>query len=218
MAELVSATVRRVWAETPGLTGVVLEVEAEVAAAYRVPGQVTAVHLEDDKGPLYLALASAPGEARALELLLAPPAVERLQPVEGAQWRIQRPFGNGFALDAAAGHDVLLFAVGSAIAPMRAVVDTIRKDRSRFGRVVIYVGAYTQPDFPYQAEYPAWTADGIEVVEAVDQPWVQDRFRADPCAVENAWAFVCGMSAMMDATTEALVEAGLPAERIGRNW
>jgi sulfhydrogenase subunit gamma (sulfur reductase) len=213
----VEAVVRRVWAETPHLTGVVVEVPAEVAARYQRPGQVVKVHAPAGK-PVYLALAGNPGEARSLELLLGPAAKSALAPEEGAAWHLEPPFGSGFPLDAAAGRDLLVFAVGSALAPIRALVEAVLRDRARYGRVALYVGAHTEADLPYAEDLARWASDGVEVRRSVSRPWVQDVFRHAPPPFEDPAAFVCGMPDMVKGVTEALLEAGVAAERIGKNW
>lgn len=219
-AELERGIVRRIVAHTSYLTGVVLQVTEAVAARYTLPGQVLAFRPASGEGdkPLYIALASSPGEARAFEVLLGPAAAERLEVTEGATWTFEGPFGKGYPVDAARGKDVLLFAVGSGLAALRPVVQAIRAEREAFGRVTLYVGAHTPHDFPYADELRVWPADGIEVRRAISKPWVQEVFRADPPPVDNAFAFVCGMSPMVTAVGQALVEAGLPPDAIGKNW
>ena len=171
----------------------------------------------DDK-PLYVALASSPGEARGFEVLLGPAASARLDLTEGATWRFQGPFGAGYPIDEARGKDVLLFAVGSALAPLRPVVEVLRRDRASFGKIILWMGAHTDADFPYAADLEAWSQEGIDVRRSISKPWVQDVFRSAPVDLANAFAFVCGMPAMMEGVTEALTEAGLPADSIGKNW
>ncbi len=214
-----SGVVRRIFPQTPRLTSVVLEVSEAVAAKYTVAGQVLACHAKAaDAKPVYLALASSPGEAQAFEILLGEGAVAQLDMTEGATWKFDGPFGRGYPIDKAKGKDVLLFAVGSALAPLRPVIEAIRRDRDAFGTVTLFMGAHTEQDFPFEDNLKAWAAEGIKVRRTLSKPWVQDVFRADPPPLENAFAFICGMPAMMDAVTATLTDAGLPAENIGKNW
>lgn len=215
--EKAEATVRRVWAETPRLQGVVLEVSPEVAARYTSPGQVITMHPAEGK-PIYIALASSPGEAQAFEVLLGETAAAALNLKEGGTVTVGMPMGKGYPLDMAAGKDVLLFAVGSALAPLRPVVETFRRSRSDYGRVVLYMGAHTESDFPYQKEYEAWSRDRIDVITTMSKPWVQDVFKKDPPELDNAVAYVCGMKDMMTDVQKVLEDAGLPSEKIGKNW
>lgn len=214
-----SGVVRTTIAQTPQLTEVVLEVSEAVAAQYTRPGQVVALKpMNGGDKPIYIALASSPGEARAFRLLLGASAAAQMAMKEGATWTFDGPFGKGYPVEAARGKDVLLFAVGSALAPIRTVVEAIRADRAAYGAVTIYVGAHTEADFPYADDLKIWEQEGMTVRRSLSRPWVQDVFRADPPPVDNAFAFICGMNDMMTAVTLALSEAGLPADAIGKNW
>jgi NAD(P)H-flavin reductase len=217
MRDMVGAVVRRVWRETPKLTGVVLEVAEDVAKQYTRPGQIVVLR-PNDTDKVYLAIASSPGEAAAIELLMGSAAVDKVKPSEGASVALDPPNGKGFPFEMAAGKDVLLFAVGSALAPIRPLVQMIRGQRSNYGRVVLYAGAHSADDFPYQKEFYAWKRDRIDIVQSISKPWVQEMFTSDPVPVDDAVAYVCGMKEMMEATTAALVAAGMPAAKIGRNW
>lgn len=212
-----NAIVRRVWKETPKLTGILLEVPADVTGTYTKPGQYVVLHAADGRR-VYIVIASAPGEPTLIELLLGEQARERLAPVEGLEIPIEPAAGNGFPLDVAKGYDVVLFATGSAIAAMRPVIEMIRKNRSDYGRVTLYFGAHTAEELAYGAHFDSWTRDRVDVVRAISKPWVQDLFERDPVPVDRAVAFVCGHKEMMEAATASLVKAGLAAERIRRNW
>lgn len=209
-------TVARVWAETPGLTGVRLEAGAEIRADHTVPGQVLAAHAPDG-GKVYLALSSVPG-ADQLELLAAPGAVERLGLSPGQALAVEGPFGQGFPLAPALGKDILLFAVGSALAPIRPVVEMIRRERADFGQVTLYVGAMDEKAFAYHQDYDGWMRDRVDVIKVTHPEFVQNAFAADPLPVDDAIAYVCGMNEMMDGVTETLGRFGLAPERVLRNW
>ncbi|MEO1234478.1 MAG: hypothetical protein AAFZ18_36855 [Myxococcota bacterium] len=184
-------TVTRVWKETPTLTGVRLDPPEAVRAGHTVPGQVISALGADGK-KVFLALASVPGDPE-LELLAAPSAVEDLGFDVGQELSIEGPFGKGFPIEHARGKDVLLFAVGSALAPIRPVVELIRRERSEFGRVSLYAGALSAEAFPYRDQYDAWLRDRIDVVRVVDPEFVQDVFAADPLPVVESFAYVCWM-------------------------
>ena len=208
--------VDRVWPETDTLTGVFLDAPDAVRSDHTVPGQVLAV--EDGAGKkVYLAIASVPGDPQ-LELLVAAPSVGRIELGEGQTLRTEGPFGPGFPLEPARGKDVLLFAVGSALAPIKPLVELIRRERSEYGRVTLYVGAVRDGAFAYRGQYDAWLRDRIDVVKVRDPEWVQHVFAADPLPVDDAVAYVCGMDAMMDGVTETLGRHGLSAEHVHRNW
>lgn len=208
-------TVSRVWQETPVLLGVGLDAPREVQDDHLQPGQVIAVQAADGK-KVYLALTSVPGES--LELLAAPSAIERIGLAPGQKLTIEGPFGKGFPLELARGKDVLLFAVGSALGPIRPIVEMIRRERSEYGRVSLYVGALDAKAFAYQSNYEDWMRDRIDVVKVLHPEWVQDVFAADPLPLDDSVAYVCGMTEMMDGVTETLARFGLGAEHVHRNW
>jgi NAD(P)H-flavin reductase len=213
----VPSIVRRIWPETPRLKGLVVEVPQEVADQHVRPGQYVVAKANGD-GRVFLVIASRPGEARAFELLLGESAEKTLAPIEGGAIEIHPPAGPGFRMETARGKDVLLFAAGGALAALKPVIDTIRMERAAFGRVTLYLGAHTEADFPYAGYYAMWKRDRIDLVRAVSRPWVQEMFEKDPPSVSDAAAFVCGGKQMMADVTETLVRAGLPPERIGRNF
>jgi sulfhydrogenase subunit gamma (sulfur reductase) len=215
------AEVERVWTETPRLLGASLLVPPELARAHLHPGQV--VRAFDPEGEaLHLALASvppSPDEPRPrFELLVGQPAASRLGLAAAARLRLQGPSGPGFPLAQARGQDLLLFAAGSGLAPLRPVVELVRRARSDFGQVTLYVGAHTREELPYARHFDAWDRDRIDVIPSVSRPWVQERFADDPPPVHSAYAFVAGMPAMVDGVTEALAAAGMPRARVLRNW
>jgi NAD(P)H-flavin reductase len=214
---MVEAVVRRVWRETPKLTGVVLEIDEDVAKQYTRPGQVVVLR-PNEKDKVYLAIASSPGEAAAIELLMGDAVEGKVKPASGRALILDPPHGKGFPVEMAEGKDVLLFAVGSGLAPIRPLVNLIRSRRSDYGRVVLYAGAHSAEHFPYRSEFEGWKRDRIDVVRSISKPWVQEMFERDPVPVDDAVAYVCGMKEMMESVTKTLVAAGMPAERIGRNW
>lgn len=215
--EVERAIIRRVWPETERLTGVVLEVSEEAARRYRRPGQIVVLRPPSGKR-VYLVITSAPGEARALELLLGEQAVRDVAPSEGAEVDLERPSGPGFPLELAKGSDVLLFGIGSAIAALRPLVEVIRRHRDDYGRVTAYLGTHTEQDLPYRGDQEGWRRDRIDVVRAISKPWVQDLFERDPVPVAGAFAFIAGTKVMMQDVEARLVKAGMPADRVKRNW
>lgn len=211
--------VSRIWQETPVLSGVLLEAADAIREAHVLPGQVIAARPVDDPEakPVYLALASCPGDSH-LQLLAGAPAVEKLTLSPGMQLAIEGPFGKGFPLDEAQGKDVLLFAVGSALAPIRPLVELIRRERADYGLVSLYVGALAEDAFPYRSDYDAWKRDRVDVIPVLHPRFVQQVFEEDPLDLDDAVAYVCGMPEMMDGVTDTLGRFGLAKEKVHRNW
>ncbi|HEX8438330.1 NAD-binding oxidoreductase, partial [Archangium sp.] len=148
----------------------------------------------------------------------------RLQP--GAQVYSKHPEGRGFPLSLGRGKDLLLFATGSGISPIRSVIESIRAERGAYGKVTLYFGARTPQAFAYEDELHHWEAANIRVVRTVSQRgasgwqgltgYVQECLGEE--AVEGALVFVCGQSGMVQGVIDALRTRGVPREAIHLNY
>lgn len=214
--ERVTATIERVWNETPTLIGLELSVPEAAAAQYTTPGQYLVLHPEGADKPVFMAIASGPGQP--LELLVGAAAAEKLAPEVGGTLSCDPPAGKGYPIDIAKGNNLLLFGVGSGMSAIRAVVEHVVANRADYGEVTLYCGAKAEDEHAYWGMAERWQSGGVSIVRTVSKPYVQDKFRAEPVSVEGAVAFVCGMKPMVAAVTEALVEAGLPAEKVRQNF
>ncbi|MFJ3714783.1 FAD/NAD(P)-binding protein [Streptomyces sp. NPDC090057] len=147
-------------------------------------------------------------------------ALYRLRP--GDTVGLSGPYGTGWDLGAAAGHDVLVVAGGIGLAPLRPVVHAILEHPARYGRLTVLVGARTPADLVYREETESWR--GPARVEAtVDRPgpgWrgavgvvtaLLDRLDLRP---ERTCALVCGPEVMMRHTARDLVTRGLVPHRV----
>jgi sulfhydrogenase subunit gamma (sulfur reductase) len=219
------------WDETPSLRALRVGL-GPLAASHAVPGQV--VKLRAPSGEAYFALASAPATDATVDLLLkrggriADELVASALP--GARIETSAPFGKGFPIGQAEGRDLLLFAAGSGIAPVRALVQHVIAHRNRFHRVSLFYGQRRGADFAYRAEHLDWERHGVRVVlcpSDADEAWpgvrgrVQEVARAlalagsDPAGTE---AYVCGMTAMVNEVRATLKDAGVPPERVHLNF
>jgi NAD(P)H-flavin reductase len=220
------------WDETTSLHAVRLHLPPALAALHVRPGQVVKVRAGPGEG--YFALASAPDPGGRAELLVkrggpvADAAIAAARP--GADLTITAPFGHGFPVEKALGHDVLLFAAGSGIAPVRALLQALLRRRDEVDRIVLFYGQRHGLDFAYQAEHLSWERRGVRVVlcpSAADDAWDGVRGRVGAVArtldfggarLGMAATFVSGMSAMVADVKEALASAGLPPERVHLNF
>ncbi len=217
------ATVRSVRRESKDLHAVDLEVAPEVAASYRVPGQYLAARLPSG-AEAFFAPASAPGEA-PLELLAKAEGDVGLAlagAAPGAPLELSEARGQGFPPGALAGRDLLLFATGAGIAPIRATLRAVLARRAAVGAIDLFFGARTREDFAYAAELDALDPRSVRVHRIVSRGtaadphvgYVQERFARELPPVGNAVALLCGRKEMTDAVTETLLRAGLPRERV----
>lgn len=220
------------WDETPALRGLRLLLPPVAAAEHQRPGQVVKVRVAPGEG--YFALASAPSADGRAELLVkrgAPVAdavVEAARP--GASLELTSPFGRGFPLESARGRDVLLFAAGSGVAPIRSLVQAIIARRDEVDRVVLFYGQRRGAEFAYRAEHLGWERRGVRVVlcpSDEDDTWPGVRGRVQEAAHALDWggarpaqasAFVCGMSPMVKEVRAALAAAGAPPEHVHVNF
>lgn len=157
------------------------------------------------------------GEGLPNELIEAPP---------GTRLETSRVLGAGYPIEESRGRDILLFATGSGIAPIRAALHEIVRRRSDFGSIELFFGVRTPADLPYREELERLAFHGVRVHTVISQRpprtgharYVQERFQAELPPVENAVAFLCGLQGMIDGVREALRRSGMPEERIHLNF
>jgi sulfhydrogenase subunit gamma (sulfur reductase) len=220
------------WDETSTMRALRLQLAPEQARAHQRPGQVVKIHT--GVGEAYFAIASAPSPSGAIDLLVkrggkvSDAAIDAAVP--GSALQLSPPFGQGFAVEQAHGHDLLLFAAGSGIAPIRAIVQHVLAHRERFGRTTAFYGQRHGGDFAYAKEHRSWESGGVRVVlcpSAADEAWPGMRGRVQEVAraigfagspPESTVAFVCGMTAMVDDVRATLAGAGIPADRVHLNF
>jgi NAD(P)H-flavin reductase len=134
------------------------------------------------------------------------------------------PFGSDWALHAAQGRDVVVVAGGLGVAPLRPAIRGLVADRERYGRISVLVGARSPDDLLFLDELRALADDpGLHVATTVDHAepaWegpvgvVPELIPDAPFDPSTAIALVCGPEVMMRFTAEALLDRGVPAERI----
>lgn len=137
---------------------------------------------------------------------------------------VRGPFGVGWPMDEAVGHDVVIIGGGIGLAPLRPAIYQILANRERYGRVNILVGARTPADLLYADEIAEWRAHfDLDVHVTVDS--AKDGWRGEigvvtrliPRAVFEApesIAMVCGPEVMMRYCAAGLRDRGMPPERI----
>lgn len=141
----------------------------------------------------------------------------------GATLGLRGPFGTGWPVAEAEGLDVLFVAGGLGLAPLRPAVHAVLRRRERFGRVTVLFGTRHPADILYPGELEQWRKAGLDVLLTVDHadpgwtghvgvvPSLIGRAGFDPA---RAAAMICGPEVMMRFAAAALVDAGLPAQRI----
>ena len=218
-----------------------VSVPPETAAEYAIPGQYVQLRLNADTKPLFLAIASAPNSENAsFEFLI--------KKTEGNEWmtgiapgtsvEISQVLGNGFAIQENLEgfkydfptQNVLLFAAGSGLAPIKAAVESGQLNVQDGGRTArLYYGERTAGDLCYVDLFPQWEASGFEVVPVLSQPegsswagrtgYVQNALEEDGVAIpRNSGVLMCGMKGMTESVKESLTTAGVFDGRILINF
>ncbi|MBN1206145.1 MAG: NAD-binding oxidoreductase [Myxococcaceae bacterium] len=213
-----------------GLTDLMLDLsKTPLRESHQRPGQYVHLRLPGLEEGLF-AIASAPGSSGRWDLLmkLGSPLTDSLLHLPlGEQVEVSRPEGRGFPLEQARGRDLLLFATGSGISPIRSVIESIRQERGAYGRVMLYFGVRTPSAFAYSRDFEAWEQAGIRVIRTVSQPgasgwqgltgYVQAHLAEEPLA-PGTLAFVCGQQEMARGVMAALHERGVPESAILQNF
>jgi NAD(P)H-flavin reductase len=137
---------------------------------------------------------------------------------------VRGPFGRGWPVEEATGLDVVIVAGGIGLPPLRPAFYECLRRRSEFGDLVLLYGARTPADLVYPREVESWRGRfDVEVDVTVDRgedgwqgnvgvvPKLISSARFDPDA---AIAMMCGPEIMMRFAAEALLQRGVPQERI----
>lgn len=142
----------------------------------------------------------------------------------GEEIGVRGPYGTGWGLDAAAGHDVVIVAGGIGLAPVRPAVRAVISHRHRYGRVAVLIGARRPDDLLFPHEIEDWRSrsdlDVGVTVDVADPGW-RDDVGVVPGLVPGArvdwsdtFALMCGPEVMIRFTADAVLEHGVPADRV----
>lgn len=141
---------------------------------------------------------------------------------EGDEMFMRGPYGNGFPLKFIENKDIVLVTGGCGIPPIAALIEYIRSDRNKFGRVYLIYGARTPADLLMKDRLKKWEKD-IKVLLTVDKPtknWkghvgmvteLIDDIKID---AKNAVASMCGPGPMINALEKILRPLGISDRRI----
>jgi NAD(P)H-flavin reductase len=153
---------------------------------------------------------------------LATEAIAAARP--GGVLAVRGPYGRGWPVDAARGHDLVVVAGGLGLAPLRPVLLELFQHRSECDRLEVIYGARSPSDLVYAGELAAWrdrTDARLQVtVDAAGRDWYGDvglvTQRIPDARFEpgRTVAFLCGPEIMMRFSAEALVGRGVAPERI----
>jgi NAD(P)H-flavin reductase len=226
-----------------GLTRVTVEPEPSLLASHRHPGQYVEMRVHGETG--FFVLSNEPGSAAwqlvmragggASDVVLAIPV--------GSSLELTGALGEGFPMDAAAGHPLVVALNGTGVAAAPPIVRRrVRDGDARITRV--YLGVRARDEVPIEPELRAWGESGVDVVVCLSQPaqnpppgastegagksqgvafasgYVQDvvRDRVAPGSLAGGRIFAVGSSSMIDALRARVSELGLHEARIHTNY
>ncbi len=142
----------------------------------------------------------------------------------GAVLGVRGPYGTGWELERARGHDVVIVAGGIGLAPLRPAILQIAATREQFGRVLLLYGARNPEEILYAEEQRVWAEEHgvvVDVIVDAGSPSWRGRVGLVTQLVEravfdaaDALALVCGPEVMMRHSARALVDRGVAPERV----
>jgi NAD(P)H-flavin reductase len=138
---------------------------------------------------------------------------------------VRGPFGRPWPLERAHGGDLVIFAGGLGLAPLRSAIWHTVRHRGAFRRVILLVGARDPSEILFREDLEHWREgeEGLEVFLTVDHPnhgWPYEsgvvsslipHARLDPKATT---VFMCGPEVMMRYGMRDLEMLGIPEERL----
>jgi NAD(P)H-flavin reductase len=136
---------------------------------------------------------------------------------------VRGPFGTGWDVVDGEGGDVLVVTGGIGLAPLRPALLQLVSGRGRYRNVALLYGARSPGDQLYPDELEQWRDQGIDVHTTVDHGTETWRGRVglvtslipkpdvDP---GRTLALVCGPEVMMRMVTNALLDLGVPPDRV----
>ncbi|XP_020251783.1 fruit protein pKIWI502-like [Asparagus officinalis] len=137
--------------------------------------------------------------------------------------------GRGFEMERVRGLEtVLIFATGSAISPIRSLIES-GFNASKRSDVRLYYGARNLQRMAYQDRFKAWEATGVKVVPVLSRPdalwrgergYVQAAFSKAKHIIDplSTGAVLCGHRQMTEDVTSWLVADGVPVDKILKNY
>ncbi len=190
------------------------------------PGQFNMVYLYG-VGEVAISIVSDPEDERLYEhtIRVVGRVTRGLAEVkQGQRVGIRGPFGRGWPLEQAEGHDVLIVTGGLGCAPVVSVINYIISRRERFGRLTIMQGVKHSDDLLWRERYKLWSQmPDTHVIIAADQggqqwPWrigpvigMFDELNLQP---DKTIAMMCGPEGMMHAAVKRLLEMGVAEEML----
>lgn len=221
--------------------------KGSLSDSYRVPGMYVQLRSGEDAKPGFFAISCSPNLQGIFEFLIketdASEWLTQLQPGDDVQ--MSPVMGKGFPMskldllsyppipEEEKPKDILLFATGSGIAPIRAAVEAMLNGLNVSTRrsVKLFYGARYPERMAYMDRFKLWEEDGVEVIPVMSRPkdstekwtgrtgYVQDALKdiGVPEPKQTA-VLLCGVKGMTEDVKSYLMLQGVPEDRILFNF
>lgn len=223
-------------------------VTAEVGSlcdSYRVPGMYVKMRpAEEGVKDVFLAISCAPNMQGVFEFLVKDTdATAWIADLEkGGTVQVSPVMGKGFPMaklnegrlgeiaEEERVYDVLLFATGSGIAPIRAAIESVLNGINIPARrkVTLFYGCRYEKRMAYRERFKLWEEDGLEVIPVMSragEDWKGKRGYVQHVLRElgiehpkQTAAFLCGVKGMTEEVKKYLLDAGVREDRILFNF
>lgn len=195
--------------------------------AHARAGQFCKMRIGGDEG--IFAMATAPGEEdlRFLVRTGAPAggeAADRLAAApDGTAIESTLPAGRGFELELARGRDVWLVATGTGIAPVRAALEVMLRERDAYGAIELVHGVRSPAHVALEEDMERWRAASVAITIALSDfaqggtiagETVQDILRVRGVDLSHASLVAVGHPEMLASLAQLAQERGLPEDRL----
>jgi NAD(P)H-flavin reductase len=137
---------------------------------------------------------------------------------------IRGPFGQGWPLEEARGHDVVIVTGGLGCAPVVGAIEYLFRRREQYGSIKILHGVKTPQDLLYRGRFDSWRRfPDTEVLLTSDQPdksWsyhvgvVTELFELVSIDPPKSIVLMCGPEIMMRLGVPILIRRGIPPAAI----
>jgi anaerobic sulfite reductase subunit B len=209
--------------ETHDTVTLTLEPARAAIASFR-PGQFTMLYAFG-VGEIPISVSGPPGGPALAQTIRAVGAISAAlcAATPGQLIGVRGPFGTSWNEADAAGQDLLVVAGGIGLAPLRPALLAALRQRDRYRRVTVLIGARSPAELVFATELDRWRDGGAVVEVTVDKADASWNGNVGVVTQLIAWAdlqprrtiaLVCGPEAMMRLTAQSLLAAGMPANRI----
>ena len=145
---------------------------------------------------------------------------------EGDYVWVRGPFGNTFPLELMEGSDLLFVAGGIGLAPLRPFIKYAldERNRAKYGQVDMLLAARTPTDHCFTYDYEEWRAiDKTTVSQTIDRDvpgwnglvgFPNNLVKDMTFDFSKLYAILCGPPIMIKSVQTALMEMGMPLDRL----